>query len=184
MICIGPTYKRHAAVISPLLRRNKVISNFQLILNCTDKLLNNWRDKPSEKIHTDIIQQSQSLLLAIFGHIGYDYDLETLNDNGMENSNELTREFRYKMRLFLTISMAPRFLSKIYVNLSRRYKQSQVIMNKYLNQIIEKELNESPESIAERKRTCLAASLVSSLQEDEQIEAMKNESDKKGTDIL
>lgn len=184
MIYIGAQYKRHAAVISPLLRRNKVLSNFQLILNCTDKLLNNWRDKPSEKIHTDIVQQCQNLLLALFGHIGYDYDLETLNDDGTENNNELTREFRYKMKLFLTISFAPRFLSKIYVNLSQRYRQSQAIMSKYLNQIIEKELNENSESIAERKRTCLVASLVSSLQVDEKAEAMKDESDKKGTSIL
>jgi hypothetical protein len=68
--------------------------------------------------------------------------------------------------------------------LSQRYRRSQAIVNKYLNQIIEKELNESPESTAERKRTCLIASFVSSLQEDEKAEAMKNESDKKGTNIL
>jgi hypothetical protein len=82
------------------------------------------------------------------------------------------------------VSYSPRFLSKIYLNLSQRYRRSQAIVNKYLNQIIEKELNVSPESTAERKRTCLIASFVSSLQEDEKAEAMKNESDKKGTNIL
>jgi hypothetical protein len=109
--------------------------------------------------------------------------LETLNDDGTENNNELTQEFQYKMSLFQMVSYSPRFLSKIYVNLSRRYRRSQAIINKYLNQITEQELKESPESRAERKRTCLIASLVSSLQEDEKAEAMKNESDKKGTDI-
>jgi hypothetical protein len=145
--------------------------------------LDNWRRKPSEKIHTDIVQQCQNLFLSIFGYIGFDYDLETLNDDGTENNNELTQEFQYKMSLFQMVSYSPRFLSKIYVNLSRRYRRSQAIINKYLNQITEQELKESPESRAERKRTCLIASLVSSLQEDEKAEAMKNESDKKGTDI-
>jgi hypothetical protein len=154
-----------------------------LVLDCTDKLLDNWRRKPSEKIHTDIVQQCQNLFLSIFGYIGFDYDLETLNDDGTENNNELTQEFQYKMSLFQMVSYSPRFLSKIYVNLSRRYRRSQAIINKYLNQITEQELKESPESRAERKRTCLIASLVSSLQEDEKAEAMKNESDKKGTDI-
>ncbi len=154
-----------------------------MVLDCTDKLLDNWRRKPSEKIHTDIVQQCQNLFLSIFGYIGFDYDLETLNDDGTENNNELTQEFQYKMSLFQMVSYSPRFLSKIYVNLSRRYRRSQAIINKYLNQITEQELKESPESRAERKRTCLIASLVSSLQEDEKAEAMKNESDKKGTDI-
>jgi len=154
-----------------------------LVLDCTDKLLDNWRRKPSEKIHTDIVQQCQNLFLSIFGYIGFDYDLETLNDDGTENNNELTQEFQYKMSLFQMVSYSPRFLSKIYVNLSRRYRRSQAIINKYLNQITEQELKESPESRAERKRTCLIASLVSSLQEDEKAEAMKNESDKKGTNI-
>jgi len=154
-----------------------------LVLDCTDKLLDNWRRKPSEKIHTDIVQQCQNLFLSIFGYIGFDYDLETLNDDGTENNNELTQEFQYKMSLFQMVSYSPRFLSKIYINLSRRYRRSQAIINKYLNQITEQELKESPESRAERKRTCLIASLVSSLQEDEKAEAMKNESDKKGTDI-
>jgi len=145
--------------------------------------LNNWRRKPSEKIHTDIVQQSQNLILAIFGYVGFDYDLETLNDDGSENKNELAQELHYKMSVFQMISFSPRFLSKIYTNLSQRYKRSQLIINKYLNQMTEKELNESSESRAERKRTCLIASLVASLQQDEKAEAMKNEQDKKGKQI-
>jgi hypothetical protein len=46
--------------------------------------------------------------------------------------------------------------------------------------MIERELNENPKSRLERKRTCLIASLVDSLQQDENAEAMKNEEDRKG----
>ncbi len=180
LIYIGPAFKRHATVIVPLLRRGKVVSNFELIIDCTDRLLNNWRRKPCEKIHTDIVRQSQNLMLAMFGFIGFNYDFETLNDDESENNNELTKELQYKMSVFQMVSFSPRFLSKIYTNFSQRYRRSQGIINKYLNQMTEKELNESPESRAERKRTCLIASLVASLQQDEKSEAMKNEQDKKG----
>jgi hypothetical protein len=46
--------------------------------------------------------------------------------------------------------------------------------------MIEQELAESPESIAQRKRTCLIASLVASLQSDEKMEATKNDEERKG----
>ncbi|CAF0917554.1 unnamed protein product [Rotaria sordida] len=46
--------------------------------------------------------------------------------------------------------------------------------------MIEQEQNETSDAIAERKRTSLIASLVTSLQPDEQIEANKSEEEKKG----
>jgi hypothetical protein len=45
--------------------------------------------------------------------------------------------------------------------------------------MIEKELRETSAMRAERKRTSLIAALVSSLQEDENLEATKTEEDKK-----
>jgi cytochrome P450 len=140
--------------------------------------LNNWRNQSTEQVHTDITQQTQNLTLAIFGFIGFDYDLETLN--GRKKNNELTEALRYVMSLFEIVSLSPRTLGMIYLKLNRRYQKSQTIIDKYLNQMAEKELNENPESRAERKRTCLIASLVASLQKDEKVEAMKNEEDKKG----
>ena len=144
--------------------------------------MNIWRRKASGEIHTNIVHQCQNLLLAIFGFIGFDCDLETLNDDGSESNNEFTHQLRYKMSLFRVASFSPRFLSKIYINISRRYRRSTAIINKSVNQMIEKELIESSESRAERKRTSLIASLVASLEQDEKAEAMKNE-DQKGNDI-
>ena len=181
---LGDAHKRHAAVTAPLFRRGKIVSNFELIIECTDKLLNSWRKQPAGKIHTDVVQKCQNLLLSIFGFIAFDYDLETLNDDGNESSNELMQALTFKTNTFQIVTFSPRFLSKIYVNLSREYKRSQAIINKYLNQIIEKELNESPEFRAERKRTCLIASLIASLQQNEKTEAIKNEHDKRGKNVL
>lgn len=181
---IGDAHKRHAAVTTPLFRRGKIVSNLELIVECTDKLLNNWRKQPAGKIHTDIVQKCENLLLSIFGFIAFDYDLETLNDDGNESNNEFMQALTVKLNTFQIVSFSPRFLSKIYVNLSPAYKRSQAIINKYLNQMTEKELNESPEFRAERKRTCLIASLIDSLQQDEKAEAIKDEHDKKGKNVL
>ncbi|CAF5135100.1 unnamed protein product [Rotaria sp. Silwood1] len=46
--------------------------------------------------------------------------------------------------------------------------------------MVEEKMSESPDSIAEHKKTSLIASLVSSLQTDEKAEAKKKEEDKKG----
>ncbi len=49
--------------------------------------------------------------------------------------------------------------------------------------MIEQELNEDPKLRLERKRTCLIASLVDSLQEDKNTDAMKSEQEKKGASL-
>ncbi|CAF5010587.1 unnamed protein product, partial [Rotaria sp. Silwood1] len=180
-ICLkGAQYKRHASLIVPLFRRGKIVSNFDLIINCTDKLLAKWRASSPEKVHIDIVQQSQNLLLEIFGFIGFDYDLETLGDDEMTRNNELTEALRHFMHLFQIVSYCPRFLASIYLKFSPQYRRLNKIIERYLYRMIEQEQEKSPELIAERKRTSLIASLVSSLQKDKQMEATQNEDLKKG----
>ena len=156
------------------------MTNLDLIIDYTDKLLNNYRREPLHKVHTDIIDQSQNLLLAIFGYIGFDYDLETLNDDGRPSDNELTRALHYMMGTFQMVFYFPRFVTAVFLQLSPRYRHSRKVIEKYLKQMIDKEMSESAESRAERKRTCLIASLVASRQLNEQEEANKPEEEKKG----
>ena len=90
---IGAKYKRHAALTLPLFRRGKVISNLDLIIDCTDKLLDQWRSKTDDltRIHVDIVNQSQNLLLEIFGFVAFDYDLEMLDENSAVKPNKLAQ---------------------------------------------------------------------------------------------
>ena len=90
-----------------MFRRGKIISNFDLITERTDRLLNNWRRQPVDKVHTDIVRKCQNLLLSIFGFIAFDYDLETLNDDGNESNNELTQALEFKMSVFQIVSFSP-----------------------------------------------------------------------------
>ncbi|CAF1131795.1 unnamed protein product [Adineta steineri] len=176
----GAKYKRHAGLTLPLFRRGKIVSNFDLIVDCVDKLLIRWRTKSPQHVHLDIVQQSQNLLLAIFGLIGFDYDMETLDNDNDTNKNELTKALQYFLSNFNIMLFSPKILSTIYFKLSSQYRQSQKTIEQYFDRMIKQELDNGKELIAQRKRTSLIASLVGSLQQDEEMETNKSEEDRKG----
>ncbi|CAF0792014.1 unnamed protein product [Adineta ricciae] len=181
IICnIGAKFKRHGAITMPLFRRNKITANLNLIVDATDKILDRWRAKPSEFIHKDIVEQSQNLLLEIFGLIAFDYNLETIDEQHSDKANELTQALQDVMSIFRVIIYSPRLVSTTYMKWNSKYRRARQIVERYLSNMMEQELNENPQWREERKKTSLIASLVHSLQMDEKIEAQKQEEDKKG----
>lgn len=180
---VGALYKRHFSIISPLFRRNKLNTYLDPIIDCTDKLLSRWRtynNNNSTQIHLNIIEQCQQLLLAIFGYVAFDYDLQTLDDEYNTNKNELTQAFHTHLDAAVVCIQVPTIVGKLYLLVNPRYRRAKSIINQYLERMIEQELRESPEARAERKRTSLIASLVDSLQQDEKNEQNKQEENKKG----
>jgi hypothetical protein len=167
----------------PLFRRAKIINNFDLIVDCTDKLLSNWRARPSQHVHCDIVQQCQKLLIQIFGLISFDYDLEAL-DECDSNQNELMKALQDFMSVFELVFYSPPIVGTIYTKLSRPYQRAKAVIERYIYRMIDNEMAASQESRAQRKRTCLIASFVASLQEDEESEAKKSEDEKKGKSYL
>ena len=154
----------------------------QTIVDCTDKLLHNWRNQNDQQIRTDIVFECQKLLLGIFGFIAFDYDLHTLDDRKTKAAEELNAALNDTLSAFRMLIFSPRLLYLLYTKISPSYRHSQKFLKNYVNGIVDQELSNSPEYILQRKRTSLIASLVSSLQEDEIAEAMKKEEDKKGRD--
>ena len=67
----------------------------------------------------------------------------------------------------------PRIVGAIYTKLSHRYRRAKAVIARYIYQMIDNEMGASKESIAQRKRTCLIASLIASLQKDEEVKAKK-----------
>ena len=179
-LLLGSQFKRHASVTLPLFRRAKIISYFDLITDCVDKLITRWRSRPKDQVNTDIFTQCQHLLLAIFGFIGFDYDLQVLDEESETSTNELAEALQEFSSVFQTVIYTPPWLSRAYLKMNSRHQRAKRIIEKYLYSMIEQEINESSESRAQRKRTSLIASLVTSLQSDETIESMKNEDERKG----
>lgn len=158
-----------------------------LIIDCTDKLLNQWRtitDHDPNHIHQNIIEQCQNLSLAIFGFIAFDYDLQTLEESVANENNKLRKALRYFLKIFILTIPVPTFLSKIYLKMSPQYQHAMATISDYIKQMIDQEQRKTSEEISERKRTSLIASLIGSLQEDEKIEAVKAEQEKKGKCLL
>jgi cytochrome P450 len=181
-LILGAKFKRHATFTSPLFRRGKILVHLNTIIDCTDKLLDRWRVQYHDptKVHLNMIEQSQQLLLAVFGFIAFDYDLRTLDDQSDNNRNELTQAFYSLLNTMQIILQLPTFLGQIYMFLNFKVRRARTIIDRYLEKMIEQELNATPEMRAERKRTSLIASLVTALQEDETLEASKPEEEKKG----
>jgi hypothetical protein len=61
-----------------------------VIIDCTDKLLARWHADSIPRVHANINEQYHEILLAIFGLIAFDYDLQTLDGESGAGRNELT----------------------------------------------------------------------------------------------
>lgn len=154
-----------------------------MIVDCVDKLLATWRTSASHKVHLGTVQQCQNLLLAVFGFIAFDFDLETLDDGVVASHSELADAIRVVLTVVETVLHLPNVLGNIYLKISSKYKQAQATIERYSNRIIDHELEQSLDAIAQHKRTSFITSLVSSLQQDEKAEAMKSEEQKKGEPV-
>ncbi|CAF0803043.1 unnamed protein product [Adineta steineri] len=177
VIVVSAKFKRHASLTIPLFRRNKIIPNFDLIIDCTNKLLSQWRSIPSNHIHLHIPQQCRNLLLLIFGFLAFDYDLKTFSNT---DNNELTQALTDFLESIYPVFFLPKVVAIIYLRLSRRYQRARTIIQQHVYRIIDHELVDCSETISERKRTSLIASLVSALQNNEKTEMTKSEEEKKG----
>lgn len=181
MISIGAKYKRHTSVSYPLFRGTKIFMHLDTILDCTDKLLDRWRQvNDPNHIHLNINEQTQQLLLAIFGFIAFDYDFQIFDDQCDKAHAEFISSMETFFNTIARLVEMPVVIGRIYLFFNFKHRQARLFMDRYIQQIIDQELKETIAMRAERKRTSLIASLVSSLQQHEDIEAEKPEEDKRG----
>ncbi|CAF1339492.1 unnamed protein product [Rotaria sp. Silwood1] len=144
-------------------------------------MLTRWQNynNDSKEVHLNMIEQCRQLLLAIFGYVAFNYDLQTLDDEYNSQKNELTHALHVYLTTGSIVLQMPTFLACIYL-LNPAYRRAVSTIDRYLHEMIEQELRETPERRSERKRTSLIASLVGSLQQDEKLEAKKSDENKKG----
>ena len=130
-----------------------------------------------------MIEQSQQLTLAIFGYIAFDFDLQTLEDENNSVKHELTRALYSHLNAAMALIQLPVIVGRLHLFLSPEYRQARQVIDRYLREMIDQELQETPAMRAERKRSSLIASLVASLQSDEKLEATKPEEEKRGSSL-
>jgi hypothetical protein len=110
-------------VLSSLFRRNKIIGHLDTIVDCTDKLLNRWRTQNNNPtyIHLNMVEQTQHLLLAIFGFIGSDYDLQLLSDEDGHSKNDLTHAIHTHLNTTVIFAQLPTVIGRVYLFFNVRY---------------------------------------------------------------
>jgi len=129
-------------------------------------------------------EECQNLLFEIFGFVALDYHLEAFDKDINQNKTELMQSIRIVLSTTATILQLPNIFAKIYLKFNSKYRQAHSIIRQYSNEIIKYQLLQSSDSISERKRSSFIAALMSSLQEDEVSESMKNEEEKKGEENI
>ena len=157
MNCIlGAKYKRHSSLTVPLLRRTKIVSNLDLIVAGTDRLLTKWRHSPFEFIHTEIIENCENLILDIFGSIAFDFDLKKLESSSTHEFPQALHDF---LSTYKIITYLPKVMTKLCLRLYPRHQRAKKTIEKYLYQAIDQELAYSQDSIGQRKKICFIACL-------------------------
>src|ERR1700722_16600546 len=66
----GAKWKRHVRIILPMLKRAKIISHLDTIVEYADRFID--RHLNDGHIHTDLLRSCQTLTMNIIGLIGFD----------------------------------------------------------------------------------------------------------------
>jgi hypothetical protein len=95
--------------------------------------------------------------------------------NAKKGKAQLVRAMDIFLSTAFQILEMPLSISRIYLFFNLKCRRARALIDQYLQQMIDQELAETTEIRTERKRTSLIAALVSSLQQDEEVEATKAE---------
>ncbi|CAF3348529.1 unnamed protein product [Rotaria sp. Silwood2] len=188
----GSKYKRHAKAILPMLKRNKFLSQIPIIIDCVDQLIHVWklRYENNEDIPcTSIVNDNQHLMLDTFTLLTFDYDLGNLKYLAKE-AKKFNRNKKYQPSDFgqalstwldalrrVNMNGLPYIINYYLLKFDRKYQSALKKLQDQAEEIISKcqmEMNEN------ERPTNLVASLVSTLQKDEELERKKSENEQRG----
>ncbi|CAF2181970.1 unnamed protein product [Rotaria magnacalcarata] len=170
----GDEWKRHARFILPMLKRAKVLPYLDTMIACTDRFIDEKLARQNGEIHTDLVEQSQRLLLDIIGFIAFDYDLDSLSSH---DGYDLPHAFNDFVRLgnqFILKNGIPFWLGKLILRMSSKYQQALRTMKHYVLNVISEEQARQQEENSTTKPKNLVSSLVA---------AIKKESSERGTSL-
>jgi cytochrome P450 len=190
---VGSKYKRHAKAIVPMLRKHRFKSQISIIINYVDQLIQIWKDRYENQddfICTSILSDNEQLMLDTFTRLTFDYDLGNLNhlSKSAKRPNPLDDKIKpSELSVALTIWLdalrrvttngMPSFVNDFLLKIDKKYQNALRVLQSNAENIIRKcqeeiDPNNRPEN--------LVASLVSSLQKDEELERKKPEKEQTG----
>ena len=77
----GVDYRRHVRLILPMFKKTNVIHHIDVIIECTDRWIQRWKDEAKKSKMTlfnkNISEESKILLLDIISLVAFNYDLNS-----------------------------------------------------------------------------------------------------------
>jgi hypothetical protein len=71
-----------------------------------------------------MVKQTQQLLIDIFGFIGFDYDLHTLDNENDNCTNELARAPHIYINTTVIFTQLPEVMGRIYLYFNLEYQRA------------------------------------------------------------
>ncbi|CAF1161564.1 unnamed protein product [Adineta steineri] len=189
---IGPKYRRHFKIISPVLRRNRILPQTSIMVDGVDRLISIWKERYENNenaICTCMQSDIRELIVDIFLLITLDYDMGSLkrllNAAKHYNTEDKSEPCDFSMAFSIWLDIfkrrstngIPFFINYYLLKFDNTYQKAVKTLEDYVDKII---LNCKEKTHPSDKPINLITSLVSALQTDEVSECLKSESEKTG----
>ena len=169
-----------------MLRKQRFKSQVSIIVDYVDQLIQIWKDR-NDSICTSILKDNEQLMLDTFTRLTFDYDLGNFTDLAKRKNYSEDKIKQSEIDLALSIWLDafrrvitngyPTFIKNFLLKIDKKYQNALKTLQNNAENIIKK----CQEEIDPNKRPeNLVASLVSSLQKDEQLERTKHEKEQTG----
>ncbi|CAF2415965.1 unnamed protein product [Rotaria sp. Silwood2] len=155
----GARFKRHIRVLSPILKRAKIINYLEIIVECADRFID--QHLCPGQVNRDLVSCCRSFGLNVIGFIEFGHDFDIHVDLPIKKAID---DFLYHAVLLMNIPWMPRWLGKIYLKCNWKYQRAYRLTHEFVEKVIEAELFKQSDMKNERPKHVIA-SLVSSLNE-------------------
>ena len=135
----GDVWKRHARIMLPMFRRNKILPYFDTIVRCIDRFIDQRFSQQSGNIHTDLVTQCQHLLLSIIAQIAFSYDFETLSSSDGMNLRQAFNDMIHRANQFALMLGLPLWIAKLILALDFKFQRALRLTKQYVTRIINNE---------------------------------------------
>jgi cytochrome P450 len=172
----GDIWKRHARIMLPLFRRNKILPHFETIVSCIDHFIDEQFLKENNKIHKDLVKECQHVLLKIIARIAFNYDFSNLSSIDGQNIHQAFNEMIDCASRFALMTAIPLWFAKLLLYFNSKFQRALNIMKHYVMIIINDEQKRQQEGIdLFNKRKTLISSLIEASQSEGKYSLTSNE---------
>lgn len=132
----GDEWKRHARILIPVFRRNKVLPYFEIIVECMDDFIDQKLIQNDKQIHKNLVEQCQIVLMRILGRIAFNYDFAKFSKDG-EKLHHAFSDMIDCASQFAVMSTMPLWLTRLLVKFNWKFQRALKTTKHYVMIIVD-----------------------------------------------